>query len=85
MVADLVEKFSVWGELEELRGARSIGGTGAIASREYEDVAFGIHGDARSFTEMEVGRKFQEVGDGVETDFGRLLGESRDGHKQGCK
>jgi hypothetical protein len=31
---------------------------------------------------MEVGRKFQEVGDRVETDFGRLLGEKRSGHEE---
>src|ERR1700674_4353795 len=74
MVADLAEKFSVGGELEELRGARAIGGTCAVATREDEDVAFGIHGDAGGFAEVEVGRKFQEVGDRVETDFGWLLG-----------
>ena len=85
MLADLAEKFSVGGEFEELRGRAAVGGTAAVATRENEDVAFGIHGDAGGFTEMEVGRKFQEVGDGVETDFGRLLGESRDGDKQGCK
>jgi hypothetical protein len=45
-------------------------------------VAFGIHGDARSFAEMDVGRKFQEVGDGVEADFGRSLGEQRDNDEQ---
>jgi hypothetical protein len=82
MVADLAEKFSVGREFEELRSARAICRTRAVAARKDEDVAFGIHGDARGFTEIEVGRKFQEVGDGVETDFGRLLGEKRRGHEE---
>jgi len=55
VVANFAQKFSVGGELEELRGCGAIGGTDGIAAREDEDVAFGIHGDAGSFTEMEVG------------------------------
>src|SRR5258708_1271267 len=46
VVADFAEIFSVGGELEELRGARSISGAGAIATREDKDGAFGIHGHA---------------------------------------
>src|SRR3989449_186628 len=53
MVANLAEEFSVARELEELRSARAIGGTGGIAAREDEDVAFGIDGDAGGFTEMD--------------------------------
>src|SRR6266850_5926273 len=82
MAADLAEEFSVGRELEELRSACAIGGTGGIAAREDEDVAFGIDGDAGGFTEMDVRRKFQKVGDRLETDFGRLLGEKRDGRKK---
>jgi len=44
--------------LEELRGAGSIGGTGAVAAGEDEDVAFGVDSDSSDFTEMDVGRKF---------------------------
>ena len=69
MVADLAEEFSVSGELEELRSARAVGGTGGIAAREDEDVALRIDGDAGGFTEMKVRRKLQEVGDRLETDF----------------
>jgi hypothetical protein len=45
-------------------------------------VAFGIDGDAGGFAEMEVGRKFQKVGDRVKTDFGRLLSEKRSGYEE---
>jgi len=82
VVANFAEKFSVGGELEKLRGARSIGRAGAVAAGEDEDVAFGIHGDTGGFAEMEVGWKFQEVGDRMETDFGRLLSEKRSNHEK---
>jgi hypothetical protein len=48
-------------------------------------VALGIQGDASDFTEMEVRRKFQEIGNGLKTDFGRLLSEERSGHEQAQK
>ena len=80
MVAHLAEEFSVGRELEELRSARAIGRTGGIAAREDEDVALRIDGHTGGFTEMQVGRRLQEVGDRLETDFGRLLGEKRSGH-----
>src|SRR6266851_4488289 len=75
VVAYFAEKFSVGSEFEELRGACSIGRAGAVAAGEDEDVPLGIHGDARGFAKVEIGRKFQKVGDRVETDLGRLLGE----------
>jgi len=77
MVADLPDEFSVGGEFEELRGCGSKRGAGGIAARENEDVAFGIYGNADGFAEVEVGRKFQEIGDGTEMEFGWLLGEKR--------
>src|SRR5712664_4131250 len=82
VVADFAEKFSVGSEFEELRGTRSIGGAGAVGTGEDEDVSFRIDGDAGGFAEMEIGRKFQEVGNRVVADFGRLLGEKRSGHEK---
>src|SRR5713226_9063397 len=82
VVADLADEFSVGSKLEELRGAGCIGRAGAVAAREDEDVAFGIDGDASDFAEMDVGRKLQEVGNGVEANFGGLLGEKRSGHEK---
>src|SRR5216684_3328402 len=74
VMADFAEKFSVGSELEELRGSGGIGGAGGVGAGEYEDVAFRIDGDTGDFAEMGVGRKFQEIRDGVKTDFGGLLG-----------
>src|SRR5712664_3607128 len=82
VVADFAEKFSVGSEFEELRGTRSIGGAGAVGTGEDEDVSFRIDGDAGGFAEMEIGRKFQEVGNRVVADFGRLLGEKRNSHEK---
>ncbi len=82
MLADLADVFSVGGEFEELRGGGGEGGAGGIAARKNEDVAFRIDGDADDLAEIEVGRKFQEIGDGAEMEFGRLLGEKRSGQKE---
>jgi hypothetical protein len=71
--------------LQELRGARSIGGASGVAAREDEDVAFGVDGDAGDFAEMYVWRKLQKIGDGVVGEFGRLLSEERSGCEQAQK
>ena len=81
IVADFADKFSVGRELEQLRGARAVGRTGGVAAREDEDVAFRIDGDAGDFAEMDVRRKFQEIGRRRKWNFGWLLRESRSGHE----
>src|SRR5207245_1890458 len=79
MMADFAEKFSVGRKFEELRGSGTVGGAGRVAAGEDEDMAFRIDGNAGGFAEINIGRKFQEVRDRVEADFGRLLGEKRSG------
>jgi hypothetical protein len=81
-VADLADEFSVGGEFEELRSGGGERGAGGIAAREHKDVAFGIYGDADGFAEVEVGRKLQEIGDGTEVEFGRLLREKWSGQEK---
>jgi len=80
-VADLAEKFSVGREFEELRSARAICRTRAVAARKDEDVAFGIHGDARGFTEIEVGGSFRKSGRSG-NGFRAVVGEKRRGHEE---
>src|SRR2546422_4816398 len=77
VVADFAEEFSVGSKFEELRGSGGVGGAGGVAAREDEDVAFRIDGDTGGFAEINIGRKLQEVGGGMEKDFGRLLGGKR--------
>jgi hypothetical protein len=76
IAADLAEVGAVGGELEELGGGGSVGWAGGVAAGEDEDVAPGVDGYAGGFAEIEVGREFEEVGDGVEGDFGDGLAVS---------
>src|ERR1700682_738520 len=57
VVANFADEPAVGKKLKELRGAGSVSGAGAVATREDKDVAFGIDGDADGFAEMGVGRK----------------------------
>ncbi len=77
VVADFAEKFSVRSEFEELRRSGGVGGARSVTAGKDEDVALGIDGDAGGFGEIDVRRKFQEIGNRLKADFGRLLGEKR--------
>jgi hypothetical protein len=79
MVADFAEKFSVGRKFKELSGSGGIRRSSRVAAGKDEDVALRIDGDASGFAEINIRRKFQEIGDGVEANFGRLLGEKRSG------
>jgi len=65
-----------------LRGACGVGGAAGVAARKDENLALRIDGDTRGFAKVDVWRKLQEVGDGMETDFGRLLSEKRNSHEK---
>src|SRR5712692_3099413 len=82
IVANLAEKLAVRGEFQELRGARGVGRASGIAASEDEDVSLGIDSHAGNFTEIDVGRKLQDVGDGMIPNLGRLLGGDRDGEQE---
>src|ERR1700687_294067 len=83
VVADLAKEFSVRGKFEELCGGGAVGGTRGVATREDEDVALGVDGDADGFAEVEIGGELEEIGNGVVADcgYGGLLGEKRSGQK----
>src|SRR5262249_51602550 len=69
-------------ELEKLGrgGAEGIGNS--AAARVDEDVSLGVHRHAGCFAEVHVGRKLEQVGDGIELQFCRLLCERRWGGQQ---
>ena len=69
VVPDLAKVGAVGGELEELCGACAVGGASGVAAREDEDVPFGVDRDAGGLAKVDVGRKLEKIGDGVERDF----------------
>jgi hypothetical protein len=82
MVADFAEKFSVGSEFEELRGSGGVRGPGRVTAGEDKNVALRIDGDAGGFAEIDIWRRLQEIGDGMEADLGRLLGKKRSGYEK---
>jgi hypothetical protein len=83
-VTDFAEEFSFGREFEEVGGGGSVGWAGGVAAGEYEDVTFGVDGDADGFAEVKVGGQLEEVGDGAVADFGdlRLLRGKRVGDEE---
>jgi hypothetical protein len=61
-VSNLTQEFAISTELQQLRGARSVGRTSSVATRKHKDVTFGIHGDARNFAKIQVVWRMQEIG-----------------------
>src|SRR6516164_6148531 len=75
VVPDLADKSTIGSEFQKLRGARSIGRSSGVSTREHKDVASGVDGYASNFSEIEVRREFEKVGYRAIADFGngRLL------------
>ena len=81
VVADLAQKPAIGVELQKLRSARAVGRASAIATREHEDVSLGIDRHTRHFAEIQIGRKFQQIGHRLILNFGnaRWLSEKKTG------
>src|SRR6185437_8204393 len=75
IAADFAQKLPVGVKLEQLRGGGPVGRSAGVATRQYEDMALGIDGDAGHRAEIHVGREVQKVRHGVERDL-RGLGLS---------
>src|ERR1700720_67603 len=54
IVSNLMNEFSVGSKLQQLRGARGIGGARGIATREDEDMPLGIYRHAGNFAEIQI-------------------------------
>ena len=72
--ANFTQEFAFRTELQQLRRRGAIGGTsGAIGTREDEDVALGIDGHARNLAKVHPGRQLGEIRDGIVGDFWYVL------------
>ena len=77
--ADLADEFAGAVELEQTRAAMGKGTRGAdrdggmAGPRVDENIAARIGGHAAHFAEIQSGGKLQSVGDGIESDFRRVL------------
>src|SRR6266478_1533428 len=72
--ANFTQELAFRTELQQLRRCRTISGaSGAIGTREDEDMALGINGHARNLTEIHPGRQLWEIRDGIVGDFRHVL------------
>ena len=72
IMSDFANVISVRPEFENLRGGGAIGGAGGVAARKDEDMILRVHGHARGLTQIQVGRKLEEIGNRLIGDFGDL-------------
>src|SRR5215470_7275542 len=74
--------FAVRTEFQNLRRRRAVCRPRHIAAIEHEDVSFRIHGNAGCFAKMQIGRKLEKIGDGVEGNFRYGLRKESGRHHQ---
>ena len=82
VVADFAHELAILVEEQDLRGGGSVRGTGGVAAREDVNLALGIHRDAGGFAEVQIVGQLEEIGIGIEGDFGHGLLRETCGRQQ---